>query len=98
MRAIREYRADLIVRGSARRTAYAARREVRGRREPFPLYQIDEHGQGRQAGFIDPVYPHGSALTLEGGFEWPVPGDMADGWFDSLPYPLDDMRDRKSVV
>lgn len=92
MRAIRDHRASIIVRGQARRTAYAAAREIRGSMAPLPLYRIDEQGQGTQAGLLAPVYPHGSALQLEGEFEWPLPGDMADGWFDSLPYPLDDMR------
>ncbi|GIZ51326.1 type II toxin-antitoxin system HipA family toxin YjjJ [Noviherbaspirillum aridicola] len=92
MRAIRQHRDEIIVRGSARRTAYAARRTIRGRRDAFPLYRIDEHGRGAQVGVIDPMYPHGSALALHAEFEWPLRGDMVDGWFDSLPYPLDDMR------
>lgn len=38
------------------------------------------------------VIVRGSALQLDRASEWPLPGDMADGWFDRLPYPMDDMR------
>jgi hypothetical protein len=92
MRAIRAQAGSIIVRGSARRTAYAARRKVRGNDDPIALFRIDEQGRGIQLGVLDPVYPNGVALGLEGALEWPLPGDMADGWFDGLPYLLDDMR------
>lgn len=92
MRSIRAQAGRIIVRGNARRAAYAARRKVRGSDSPIELFRIDAHGEGVQIGLLDPVYPHGAALLLQQPFEWPLPGDMADGWFDGLPYPLDDMR------
>lgn len=92
MRAVRAQADSIIVRGSARRTAYAARRKVRGNDAPIALFRIDEQGRGTQLGMLDPVYPNGVALALQGALAWPLPGDMADGWFDGLPYLLDDMR------
>jgi hypothetical protein len=92
MRAVRAQSDRVIVRGNARRAAYAARRKVRGSDAAISLFGIDEHGRGARIGLLDPVYPHGAALLLPQGFEWPLPDDMADGWFDGLPYPFDDMR------
>jgi len=92
MRAIKAQSDRVIVRGNARRAAYAARRAVRGSDAAIELFRIDEHGRGTQIGLLDPVYPHGAALLLQQAFEWPLPDDMADGWFDGLPYPFDDMR------
>ncbi|MET0961344.1 MAG: type II toxin-antitoxin system HipA family toxin YjjJ [Noviherbaspirillum sp.] len=92
MRAVRAQADRIIVRGSARRTAYAARRTMRGSDAAIALFRIDEQGRGSQLGVLEPVYPNGAALALSGTLEWPLPGDMADGWFDGLPYPLDDMR------
>jgi hypothetical protein len=92
MRAVKAQSDRVIVRGNARRTAYAARRKVRGSDAAIKLFRIDEHGRGAQIGVLDPVYPHGAALLLQQAFEWPLLDDMADGWFDGLPYPFDDMR------
>lgn len=92
MRAVKAQSGRVIVRGNARRAAYAARRKVRGSDAAIKLFRIDEQGRGAQIGLLDLVYPHGAALLLQPGFEWPLPDDMADGWFDGLPYPFDDMR------
>ncbi len=92
MRAIRARAGSIIVRGNARRAAYAARRKVRGSDAAISLFRIDEHGLGARMGALDPVYPQGAALLLQQPCEWPLPEDMADGWFDGLPYLFDDMR------
>lgn len=92
MRAVRALGNQVIVRGRARSTAYAARRSVRGIDEGLSLYRIDSTGRGERVGLLDAVYPHGSALMLDTEFEWPVEDAMVKGWFDSLPYPMDDMR------
>jgi hypothetical protein len=92
MRAVRAQSERIVVRGNARRATYAARRKVRGSDAAIRLFRIDENGHGAQIGLLDPVYPNGAALLLQQAFEWPLPDDMADGWFDGLPYPLDDMR------
>ena len=93
MRAVHALGRDIISRGAARATAYAARRAVRGTTDSLPLYRVDETGRGERIGVLDPVYPEGCALDLAGnGLDWPLDRDMRHGWFGNLPYPLDDMR------
>jgi DNA-binding Lrp family transcriptional regulator len=93
MRAVRAAGDEIIVRGSARRTAYAARRALRGNMAPIPLYRIDENGVAHEQGRVNLTYPDGSALELQDVIEWPLVGaEMVDGWYDGLPYPLLDMR------
>ena len=92
MRAIQALGDQVVTRGKARRAAYAARRALRGESAPLTLYRIDEKGRGTEAAMLDLIYPAGCALAFKGEFEWPLPGDMHDGWFDGIPYPLDDMR------
>lgn len=82
----------LISRGGSRRTRYALRRALRGDSTPLPLYRVDEQGRGNEVGHLHLTYPEGSAPSLREDFPWPLDGDMADGWFDGLPYPLHDMR------
>jgi hypothetical protein len=45
MRAVQAASAEVVVRGRARRTAYAARRALRGSLSALPLYRVDEAGQ-----------------------------------------------------
>lgn len=94
MRAVRELGREVISRGSARATSYAARRVLRGMTDSLALYRVDESGHGTRVGVLDPVYPEGCALALEAGalLDWPLDRDMMQGWFGGLPYPLDDMR------
>jgi len=44
MRAITELQGQVVSRGRARRTAYAARRAIRGNLKPLPFYRVDEQG------------------------------------------------------
>jgi len=84
---------EVIRRGGSRRTRYALRRPLRGRKLSLPLYRIDAEGGGHVTGFLDLAYPHGSALSFAEASAWPLEhGDMSDGWFDGLPYFLLDMR------
>ncbi len=92
MRMVRELGDQVVVRGAARRTTYAARRPIRGNAEPLPLYRIDNAGRASRIAMLDPLYPAGCALRYEQALEWPLAPDMRDGWFPGLPYPLDDMR------
>lgn len=92
MRAIAELDGQVISRGRARRTAYAARRSIRGNSAPLPLYRIDESGRAHEVGLLEPVYPAGCAMTFIEAFPWPLDDEMADGWFHGVPYPLGDMR------
>ena len=92
MRAITELGGQVVSRGRARRTAYAARRSIRGNPAPIPLYYIDESGKAHESGMLEPIYPAGCAMTNAEAFPWPLDDEMADGWFRGLPYPLGDMR------
>ena len=83
---------QLVTRGAARRARYALRRTLRGSETSLPLYRIDENGRGHEVGHLDLTYPEGSALSFTVPFPWPLAGDMRDGWFDGLPYPLVDIR------
>lgn len=92
MRMVRELGDQVVVRGAARRTSYAARRPLRGSSESLPVYRIDRRGRGEQIAMLDPIYPAGCALRYEQQLEWPLAPEMRDGWFPGLPYPMDDMR------
>jgi hypothetical protein len=92
MRMVKELGGQVVVRGAARRTSYAARRPLRGSGASIPLYRIDRKGRGEQVAMLDPIYPAGCALRYDQLFEWPLAPEMRDGWFPGLPYPLDDMR------
>ncbi len=82
----------IVSRGGSRRIAYALRRPIRSALAALPLYRVDESGRGFELGQLDLLHPQGSALALREAFPWPLVGDMGDGWFDGLPYPLVDMR------
>lgn len=92
MRAIQALGPEVVARGKARRTAYAARRSVRGNNASIPLFRIDATGRATEVATIDPIYPEGCAVLFQEQFEWPLVGGMRDGWFEGIPYPLDDMR------
>lgn len=92
MRAMEELGPQVVTRGRARRTAYAARREIRGNASPIPLFRVDEAGIGHEVALLEPIYPQGCALQFKEPFQWPLPDAMQDGWFEGLPYPVDDMR------
>ena len=92
-RLIAQIDSEVIRRGGSRRIRYALRRSLRGRSESLPLYRIDAEGGGHVVGNLDLTYPEGSALLLSESLAWPLDaGEMSDGWFDGLPYPLLDMR------
>ena len=93
MRLVAQIHGEVIRRGGSRRSRYALRRALRGRSTSLPLYRIDAAGTGHAVGALDLTYPEGSALVFNEPFAWPLDkGEMQDGWFDGLPYPLLDMR------
>ncbi|MDE2593338.1 MAG: type II toxin-antitoxin system HipA family toxin YjjJ [Burkholderiales bacterium] len=92
MRAVQALGPEVISRGKARRTAYAARRPLRGSMTPLSLYKIDREGRGHEVGLLHLTYPAGCALDFLQPFDWPLEEAMQDGWFEGLPYPLEDMR------
>lgn len=91
-RAIRAAGTTVIVRGKARRTSYAARRALRGDEAPLPLFRIDRDGVQHQIALLDLVYPQGTAMEFSEDFGWPLDDEMKQGWFEGLPYMLQDMR------
>ncbi|HEY2255157.1 MAG TPA: type II toxin-antitoxin system HipA family toxin YjjJ [Variovorax sp.] len=91
-RAIRAAGAQVIVRGSARRTTYAARRALRGDMQSMPLFRIDRDGAQHEVASLDLVVPDGCAATFSEEFVWPLDEEMKQGWFDGLPYMMQDMR------
>jgi hypothetical protein len=99
MRAVHALGPSIISLGAARRTTYAARRTIRGNAAPLPWYAIDETGHVDQVATVYPTHPAGCAVGFEGGSGgppvlagWHWDTDMAAGWFDGLPYPLEDLR------
>jgi hypothetical protein len=82
----------LVTLGAGRSTRYALRRALRGRTAPFPIFAVDAAGRGSQIGTLDCVAPAGTAAGFRAPFPWPLAGDMRDGWFEGLPYPIADMR------
>jgi hypothetical protein len=92
MRSVRSAGDDVVVRGRARATTYAARRPLRGSVAPLPLYRVDRAGDLHRIASIDLVAPAGCAVDAPQALGWPLDGTMAAGWFTGLPYPLHDMR------
>ena len=92
MRAVRAAGTSVLSIGRARRTAYAARRSLRGSDTPLPVFRVDPRGGSVHAGQIDLAYPNGCVLEVRDTFEWPLDADMRDGWFEGIPYPMQDLR------
>jgi len=88
---VRHLDGEVVRLGQARRSAYALRREVRGRLEPMPLYRLDASGAGHLLGRLSLIEPEGSALEWVESCPWPLDSAMRDGWFKGLPYMLYDM-------
>ncbi|HEX6707656.1 MAG TPA: type II toxin-antitoxin system HipA family toxin YjjJ [Albitalea sp.] len=82
----------VVSRGNARRVSYAARRPLRGSMAPLPLYRLDASGIPREIARLDLTHPNGSAVEFLEDFGWPLDDEMRDGWFDGLPYTIQDMR------
>jgi hypothetical protein len=92
MRAVRAAGPQVLTIGRARRTSYATRRPLRGSAAPLPVFQVDEHGGSTELGRLDLAYPDGSVFDFSIPSPWPLDDSMRDGWFDGLPYFLQDMR------
>lgn len=92
MRAVRAAGPEVLTIGRARRTSYAARRRLRGSADPLPVFRIDERGGSEQVGRLNLAYPDGSVFETNTPSPWPLDESMRDGWFDGLPYFLQDLR------
>ena len=92
MRAVRAAGPEVLTIGKARRTSYAARRRLRGSPDPLPVFQVDEQGESEQVGRLNLAYSDDSVLEFDSQSLWPLDDSMRDGWFDGLPYFLQDLR------
>jgi hypothetical protein len=92
MRAVRAAGASVLTIGRARRTSYVGRRSLRGNSAALPLFRIDQHASPVEVGQLHLAHPTGSLLDYRDAFEWPLDADMRDGWFEGIPYPLQDLR------
>lgn len=98
MRLVRGAGEQVLSIGRARRSAYAARRPLRGSLEPLPLYRVDRAGRAEHIAQLHLAWPTGTWVDLLRGadeLDWPLAGSssrMQDGWFEGVPYFLQDMR------
>ena len=92
LRAVAELGESVVSSGQARRTTYGARRDLRGNSAPIALFRIDESGRAHDVGSIFPLYPQGVVIKFAEPPLWPLNLSMRDGWFEGIPYFMDDMR------
>ncbi|UXH78304.1 type II toxin-antitoxin system HipA family toxin YjjJ [Roseateles amylovorans] len=65
---------------------------LRSSRAPLPLYRVGRDGRVQAVARIALIEPQGSSLDMLKPLGWPLDESMHEGWFDGLPYPLNDMR------
>lgn len=70
--------------GRARSTTYAVRRTISSVEIPVPLYEFQSNGTSHHLGDLYPVAPRGYIFDSQ--------SDTLQGYYDDLPYFLDDMR------
>jgi hypothetical protein len=92
MRAVHAAGPEVLTIARARRTSYVARRRLRGSADPLPVFQVDARGSSEQIGNLNLAYPDGSVFEFSAPPPWPLDESMRDGWFDGLPYFLQDLR------
>ena len=92
MRAVRAAGDSVLTIGRARRTAYAARRQLRGSSVPLPVFRVDRNASASQVGHLHLAHPDGCLFEFRDTLEWPLDADMRDGWFEGIPYMLQDLR------
>jgi hypothetical protein len=56
------------------------------------MWRIDTRARAVPLGDLLPLHPQGCVADLPSDFPWLLDADMRDGWFDGLPYFMDDMR------
>ncbi|MEW9571618.1 type II toxin-antitoxin system HipA family toxin YjjJ [Rhodanobacter sp. Si-c] len=77
--------------GQARRSRYAAVRDVRGLGTYWPLYRIDEQGRPHEFGRLTALHGNGCLVAAATTPDW-LQGEFVDGLFPGLPWFLDDQR------
>lgn len=76
--------------GRARRTRYAARRDVRGLGHEWPLFRVDAQGRPHEFGLLAAL--HGGGCLLTGATPVWLRDEFVDGLFPGVPWFLDDQR------
>jgi hypothetical protein len=78
--------------GRTRSTRYFATRDIPAVGRAIPLHRVGESGQVAQIGLVHPI--HRGGVWVEAALPLPayLRGERADGWFEGLPYFIDDMR------
>jgi serine/threonine protein kinase HipA of HipAB toxin-antitoxin module len=92
LRMVRAAGPNVLTIGRARRTRYALRRPLPGCDQPVAVFQIDEQGRYDQVAGLSLAHPEGSVLEWLGECPWPLDEEERDGWFEGLPYFLQDLR------
>ncbi|PTR33605.1 serine/threonine protein kinase HipA of HipAB toxin-antitoxin module [Luteibacter sp. OK325] len=77
--------------GRARRTRYAAIRDVRGLGTTWPVFRIDIHGRPHEFGLLTALYGAGTLVSPTESTDW-LRDDFLDGLFPGVPWFLDDQR------
>ena len=83
--------------GQARRSRHAAVRPLRhartgpGNTAALPIYEVLPSGRAQPVSQLQGVAPLGTASPWPAA-QWPLPTESQDGWWDGLPWPLQDMR------
>lgn len=77
--------------GRARRSRYAALRDVRGLGSRFPLFRIDRDGRPQHFGELSALAGDGCLVDAPHALAW-LRGSFEDGLFPGLPWFLDDLR------
>lgn len=91
-RYLQAHSAAWVATGQGARRRYALRRRVAGvETDAIPVARVDAHGRIHEAGHLHPIAPRGSCYAL-GALGWPVAAGPTRDWWESLPYPVLDMR------
>ncbi|NII08803.1 type II toxin-antitoxin system HipA family toxin YjjJ [Luteibacter anthropi] len=77
--------------GRARRTRYAAVRNVRGLGTHWPLFRIDARGRPQAFGEMRALYGAGVQVSIDSTPDW-FRDEFVDGVFPGVPWFLDDQR------
>ncbi|MGA7436620.1 MAG: type II toxin-antitoxin system HipA family toxin YjjJ [Luteibacter sp.] len=90
-RALRDAGDQVARIGSARRTRYAAKRDVRGLGSSWPVFRIDAGGHPTAFGTYTALYGGGSLLDAGNRPDW-LRDEFVDGLFPGVPWFIDDQR------
>lgn len=88
-RMVQELGAEVVSAGRTRQRKHALRRPLRGTTASIVAYAVDAAGAAAPLEPIELVHPQGCLARLDA--TWPLAPEQ-DGWWEGLPYPVNDMR------